>query len=95
MGPRSRVDESLVGSIMCGWSRGNSDDVFKERVVVRGKRVAAWVDVDRGFQGTNEDGLLNASFDPVLLRRKNGDVFFAEMVLVFARVLEHCRLIIA
>ena len=56
--------------------------------------MAAWVDIDRGFKGTNEDGLLDPSFDPVLLRRKNGDIFFAEMVTVFARVLEHCRLII-
>ena len=55
--------------------------------MVRGKRVAAWVNIDTGFKGTNEDGLLDTSFDPVLLTR------FAEMVLVFTSMLEHRQLV--
>ena len=57
--------------------------------------VAAWVDVDGGAQGLDVDGLFDAPPDPILLRGNDGDVLFAEVVLMFPSMLEHSRLVIA
>ena len=57
--------------------------------------MAARVDINGGFESTDEKGLFDTTFDPVILRSKNGDIFLAEMVALFAGMLQHCRLILA
>ena len=78
-------------------SRGSrsSDDIAMDFVEVGGELMTPWIDVDGWVKGLDVDGLLDAPPDPVLLRGKCDDVFFPEMVLVVAGVLEHCRLVFA
>ena len=57
--------------------------------------MAPWINVDGWVKGLDVDRLLDAPPDPVLLRGKCDDVFFPEMVLVVAGVLEHCQLVFA
>ena len=56
--------------------------------------MAAWVNVDGGIKGFDVNGLLNPSFNPIMLRGKDGDVLFAKVVVVFASMLQHCRLVL-
>ena len=72
-----------------------SDDLAEDFVEVGGKMVASRVDIYGRVKGLDVDGFLYAPPDPVLLRGKDGDVLFPEMVLVVAGVLEHCRLVFA
>ena len=51
---------------MCGWRWRGRNDGAQYGVEVRGKSMAAWVDVDAGLEGFDEDGLSNAPFDPVV-----------------------------
>ena len=57
--------------------------------------VAAWVDVDGGAEGLDVDGLFDAPPDPILLGYEDGDVVFAEVMLVVPSVLEHRGLVVA
>ena len=54
----------------------------------------AWVNVDRGAEGFDEYGLFNAPLDPIMLRGQDGNVLFAKVVLIFASMLQHCRLVL-
>ena len=70
-----------------------SDDLAEDFVEVGGKMVASRVDIYGRVKGLDVDGFLYTPPDPVLLRGKDGDVLFPEMVMVVAGVLEHSRLI--
>ena len=50
-----------------------------------------WVDVDGGRKGFDVNCLLYPSFDPVLLAVENGDILFAEVMVVFPSMLKHGR----
>ena len=50
------------------WHRWRGDGVVKNRIKVRGKFVASWVDVDGGIEGLDVDGLFDAPLDPIMLR---------------------------
>ena len=62
---------------------------------MRRQFVASWVDIYGGFEGLDEDGLLYTPFDPVMLRGENGNILFAEVVVVFPSVLQHGRFALA
>ena len=51
--------------------------------------VATGVNVYRGGETFDEQGLFNTPSNPVLFRGENGDILFTEMVVVFACMLEH------
>ncbi len=55
--------------------------------------MAAGIDVDGWGQGLDVDGFLDPPPDPVLLRSKDGDTLFPEVVMVVASVLEHGRFV--
>ena len=57
--------------------------------------MAARIDVYGRRERLDENGLFNASPYPVMLVGQDGDVLFAEVVVLFARMLEHCRLVFA
>ena len=54
----------------------------------------AWVDVDRGRKGLDVKGLFDPSFDPIMLRGQDGNILFAKVVVIFASMLQHCRLVL-
>ena len=72
-----------------------SDDIFEDFVEVSGEVVSAWVNIDGGVKSFDVEGFLDASFDPIVLRSENSDVFLTEVVLVVACVLKHSRFIVA
>ena len=57
--------------------------------------MAARIDVYGRRERLDENGLFNTSPYPVMLVGQDGDVLFAEVVVLFARMLEHCRLVSA
>ena len=59
-----------------------------------GEAVPARVDVDGGIKGFDVNRLLNPSFDPTMLRGQDGNILFAKVVVIFASMLQHCRLIL-
>ena len=76
------------------WRRRRLNDRAEKRVKVIRQMVPAWVYVDGGVKGLDEDGLFNAPLDPIMLRGKDGNVLFAKVVVVFASMLQHCRLVL-
>lgn len=64
--------------------------IFLEDGVEMGKEcVPTWVNVNGGLEGLDENGFLDASFDPVLLTGKDGNVILTEMMLIFLCVFKH------
>ena len=57
--------------------------------------MAARVNVNGGFESTDEKSLFYSPLDPVIFRRKNGNIFLAEMVAMVTGMLQHCRLELA
>ena len=57
--------------------------------------VATGIDVDGWGEGLYVESLFDAPSNPVLLGAEDGDVLLAEMVPIFAGVLEHGRLVLA
>ena len=55
----------------------------------------AWVNVDGGRKGFDVNCLFNPSFNPIMLRGQDGNILFAKMMVVFASMLQHCRLVLA
>ena len=60
------VDEGFNLWVVGGRGRGNGDDGAKDRVKMGGEVVPAWVDVDGGVEGPDEDGLFDAPFCPIV-----------------------------
>ena len=88
---RSSVDELLIIGIV----RRSIDDFAEDWVKVKGKAMTAWIDVDGWFKGLDVYGLFDTSFHPIMFGRQDGDVFFAEMMVIFPSMLQHCRLVLA
>ena len=86
---RGRIDEPFDVSIVRGRSRRSSNYGVEDVVKVIGEVMTAWVDVDGGLELFDVYGFFDAPPDPILLRRKDGNIFLAKVVVVFARMLEH------
>ena len=56
---------------------------------MRGECVASWVNVDGRVKGPDANSFLNAPPDPVLLRGKDGNIFFSKVVLVISGMMQH------
>ena len=56
--------------------------------------MAARVYVYGGGEGLDEYGFFDAPLDPIVLRCDDGNVIFAEMVLVFPSMLKHCGFVV-
>ena len=89
------VDKGFGIRVVGFWGGGESDDIFEDFVEVGGEVMSAWVNIDGGVESLDVKGFLDASFDPIVLRSEDSDVFLSEVVLVVASVLEHGRFIIA
>ena len=89
MSTRSSVDESFgIGIVRMRCGRGGND-VAENVVKMGGKFVAAWVDVYGWGECLYEDGFLYAPFYPIVVRCEDGDIVFAEVVVVVSGVLQH------
>ena len=75
-------------------SRRSRDDSIEDVIKVGGEAVPARVDVDGGTKGFDVNRLLNPSFDPIMLRGQDGNILFAKVVVIFASMLQHCRLVL-
>ena len=84
---RGSVDKIFCVSVVWRGRWWGVDDVFEDRVIVGRERVASGVDVDRGGEGLNVQGLLYAPFDPIRLAVQDGDVRFSKMVTIVACML--------
>ena len=75
-------------------SRRSRDDRIEDVIKVGGEAVPARVDVDGGIKGFDVNRLLNPSLDPIMLRGQDGNILFAKVVVIFASMLQHCRLVL-
>ena len=82
-----RVDERFATRVVRKRRRRRLYDGIENRVEVVGEMVATRIDVYGGRESLYEDGLLDASADPVMLGGEDGDIFFAEVVAILACVL--------
>ena len=89
-----RVDEEFVTWVVRRRRRRRLHDGIENRVEVVGEMVATRIDIYGWRESLYEEGLLDASADPVMLGGEDGDILFAEVVAMFARVLEHGGLIL-
>ena len=77
-----------------GWWRG-SNGAAEDAVEMVGELMATRINVYGGIEGLNKNGLFDPSFDPIVIRSWDCDVLFTKMVVVFACVLQHGRLILS
>ena len=71
------------------------DDFLESFGEVGREGMAAGIDVDGWVEGLNIEGFSNASLNPILFRREDGDVFFTKMVVMLTRMLQHSRFVMA
>ena len=88
------VDEGFDLRIVRRWCGGYGNNAFEDGIEMCRESVTTWVDVNGGAEGLDVNCLFDAPFDPILLRCDDGNVIFAEMMLVFSSVLKHCGFVV-
>ena len=66
---RIRVNNEFDFWVVRSRRRRSGDDTVDDCVEVIRERMAARIDVNGGIKGFDENGLINASFHPILLGR--------------------------